>query len=193
MKSLIFILTFLIAGMFFATAITADPQIQVSSVVNPTPVAPGTDGYVQLTFSNTGTSAVNNIQITGSSTDPSIRLSATSVVNLGSLGNGQSTTSLFKFSVLSSASSGLYTISFNVNYCSSTCVSVNPTAVITVQSPSALQVSSIQPDTVAAGQTATMNFNLVNQGNDPINNIVMTWQLPSNENTPAGHERQAVH
>ena len=186
MKSSIIFLSFLIAGMFFANIVLADPQIQVSSLVNPTPIAPGTDGYVQLTFTNTGTSAANSIQIVGIYPDPNLKISSSGIGNIGALGNGQSTTALIKFSVLNTASSGLYTIRFVVNYCTSSCNEIDPTAIITVQAPSTLQVSSVQPDTLAAGQTSVLNFNLVNEGSDAINNVVMTWQTPNNEILPLG-------
>lgn len=48
MKTTIVILSFLLAGIFFASSVFADPQIQVSSSVSPAAVAPGSDGYVQL-------------------------------------------------------------------------------------------------------------------------------------------------
>lgn len=186
MKSSVIFLSFLLAGMFLITSVMADPQIQVSSLVNPTPVAPGTDGYVQLTFMNTGTSAASNIQVTGISADPNLKISTSGVNNLGSLANGQSTTGLFKFSVSGSAPSGLYTIRFAINICTSSCNEIDPTVVVTVQSPSSLQVTSIQPDTLNAGETSTLNFNLFNEGNDAINNIILTWSTPNNEILPLG-------
>jgi len=188
MKNIIIILSFLIAGIFLLNSVFADPLVQVSSSVNPTPVAPGTDGYVQLTFTNTGTgtSATANIQVNSISTDPNLKVVNTGIVNVGALGSSQTTTSLFKFSVSSSAPSGLYTIRFVVNVCGTSCTEIDPTAVVTVQSPSALQVTSIQPDTLSAGETTTLNFNLFNEGNDAINNIVFTWQMPDNEILPLG-------
>lgn len=185
MKSVIIVLSFLIAGLFFASSILADPSVQVTSTVNPTPISPGTDGYVQLTLTNSGKDTATSIQIVGSSSDSSILL-AQSSVNLGALANGQTTTSLVKFTVPSSASSGLYNIKFAINICSTGCTEIDQTVVVTVQSPSAAEITSIQPDTLSAGQSATLNFNLVNQGNSAINNIILTWQTPNNELLPLG-------
>lgn len=187
MKSVI-ILSFLIAGIFFINSVSADPLVQVSSSVNPSPVAPGTDGYVQLTFTNagTGTSATASIQVTDIFTDSNVNFVNNGVVNVGSLGAGQSTTAVFKFSVANSAPSGLYTIKFAANICGTSCSAINPTVVVTVQSPSTLQVTSIQPDTLSAGQTTTLNFNLFNEGTDTLNNIIFTWQTPNNEILPLG-------
>jgi len=183
------IAAFLMTAMFFmfsANSALADPQIQVSSTVSPTPIAPGTDGYVQLTFTNTGTSPASSIQIIGIYPDPNLIVSYSVIGNLGSLGNGQSTTALVKFSVSNTASSGLYNIRFQINYCTSTCTEVDPTVIVTVQSSSSLTVASIQPDILAAGETTTLNFNLVNQGKDSINNIILTWSTPNNEILPLG-------
>lgn len=186
MKNSTIVLSFLVAALFFVNAVSADPLIQVSFSVSPTPVAPGSDGYVQLTFINTGTSAASNIQITGVAPDPNLQVNWGGVSNLGSLGNGQSTTSVVKFSVLGNAPSGLYNIRFAINYCTSSCNEIDTTAVITVQSPSTLQVLSVSPSIFSAGETATLNFNLVNEGTDTINNIAFTWSTPNNEILPLG-------
>ncbi|MFH0711263.1 MAG: hypothetical protein V1944_01675 [Candidatus Aenigmatarchaeota archaeon] len=186
MKSDIILLSFVIAGMLFANLIFADPLVQVNTTVNPVPIAPGSEGYIQLTFTNSGTTTASNVQITGMSSDPSISVSPNGIVNLGSLANGKSTTAVFKFLVSSSASSGLYTVGFTSSYCSTGCTEVDSTVVITVQSSSAVQVTSIRPDTLSAGKTTTLNFDLVNEGNDVINNIILTWQTPNNEILPLG-------
>jgi hypothetical protein len=187
MKSII-ILSFLIAGIFFINSVSADPLVQVTSSVSPSPVAPGTDGYVQLTFTNagTGTSATASIQITDIYTDSNVKFANNGIVNVGSLGTGQSTSAVFKFSVAASSPSGLYTIKFVANICGTSCSVINPTVVVTVQSPSTLQVISIQPDTLSAGQTTTLNFNLFNEGTDTISNIIFSWQTPDNEILPLG-------
>jgi hypothetical protein len=186
MKSIIIILSILFAVTLFASSALADPQIQVSSSVNPSTVAPGTDGYVQLTFTNTGTSSADTLQIKGFSAGPYLSVSESGIVNLGSLGSGKSTTALVKFSVSSSAPSGLYTIDFSIDYCTTGCNEIDSTAVVTVQASSSLQVLSVQPDTLAAGETSTLNFNLVNNGAGAINSILFTWRMPDNEILPLG-------
>ena len=190
MKSVMIILSILIGGIFFTAFLVnsafADPQIQVTSSVTPATISPGSDGYIQLTFTNTGTSSADTLKITGFSADPYITVSQVGVANIGALASGKSTTTLVKFSVSSSAPSGLYTIHFSIDYCSAGCNQVDSTTVVTVQAPSSLQVASIQPDTLSAGETSTLNFNLVNNGADPINNIIFTWHMPNNEILPLG-------
>jgi hypothetical protein len=186
MKNALIILALLVGILFLMNPVYADPMVQVSSSVSPTPVAPGTDGYVQLTFSNTGSSSASNIQITGISAEPNIQVSWSGVSSLGALGNGQSKISLIKFSVSNSAPSGLYTITFATSICTTSCTETDQTAVVTVQAPSSLEVASVSPSTLAAGQTATLNFNLVNEGADDISNVILTWQTPNNEILPLG-------
>lgn len=185
-KSIAFVSAVFVAAIFFASSVLADPQVQVSSTVSPTPIAPGTDGYVQLTFTNIGTSSASSIQIVGVTADPQLNVSYNPAANLGSLGTSQTTNAVVRFSVSPSAPSGLYSMRFQIDYCTSTCNEVDPTAIVTVQSSSSLEVISIQPDILAAGQTATLNFNLANEGGDSINNIVMSWQTPNNEILPLG-------
>jgi hypothetical protein len=57
---------------------------------------------------------------------------------------------------------------------------------VTVQTSSALEVSSVQPSTLSAGEITILHFKLFNEGKDPINNIIMTWSMPDNEILPLG-------
>jgi len=188
MKKILLILSFIFAATFFANSVFgAGVMIQTSFSTNPTTVAPGSDGYVQLTLKNVGTVAASNIKVNGISSDPYITTSTSGIGNLGALDIGASATSLFKFSVSSTAPSGLYTIRFSINYCEdSSCTEINPTAIVTVQAPSTLQITSVEPSTLAAGETTTLNFNLANAGADEINNIIFSWQTPNNEILPLG-------
>jgi hypothetical protein len=190
-ESAAIVLSFLLTGIFFggslfAVSVLADPQIQVSSTVSPSPVSPGSDGYVQLTFTNTGNSAASSIQIVGVTHDSSISVSSDAIGNVGSLGAAASSTALVKFSVASTATSGLYIIRFQINICTSSCSEIDPNAVVTVQTSSALEVSSVQPSTLSAGEITVLHFKLLNEGKDPINNIIMTWSMPDNEILPLG-------
>lgn len=185
---LVFSLIFL-AILFTNSVLGAEPLIQISFSTNPITVAPGSDGYVQMILTNIGTAGAYSIDVNGISYDDQYITVATSGIgNLGSLGNGQSTTALFKVFASNTAPSGLYTIVFSMDYCSSgsLCTTITPTAIIRVQAPSALQITSVEPSTLAAGETTNLNFNLKNNGADAISNIVLSWQTPDNEMLPLG-------
>jgi len=188
MKKILLVLSFVFVTMFFANSVLgSEVLIQASFSTNPTTVVPGSDGYLQLALKNVGTAGASSIKVNRISYDQYITVATGSIRDLGSLGDGESTTALFKFSVSSIAPSGLYTVRFSIDYCSdSSCTEINPTAVISVQAPSTLQITSVEPSTLAAGETTTLNINLANDGADAINNIVLSWQTPNNEILPLG-------
>jgi hypothetical protein len=188
MKKIAFVLSLIIASTLFVDlALGSGPLIQTSFSTNPATVAPGSDGYVQMNLKNIGTAVATSINVNSISTDSYITSFTSGIGSLGSLDNGESTSALFKFSVARNAPSGLYTIKFSMNYCAdSSCTETDPTAIVSVQAPSALQVTSIEPSTLSAGQTTSLNFNLANNGADAINNIVLSWSAPSNEILPLG-------
>jgi len=186
MKKILLILSLVFVTIFFANSVSAGALVQANFSSNPTIVAPGSDGYLQLVLKNVGTAAASNIKVTTIDYNQYITVSMTGIGDLGSLGNGESTTTLFKFSVSSATPSGLYTIKFSIDYCDSSCTEINPTAIISVQAPSTLQINSVEPSTLAAGETTTLNFNLVNIGTDAISNIILSWQMPSDEILPLG-------
>lgn len=188
MKQILFLLSFIFLTILFASsALGLEPLVEASFSTNPAVVAPGSDGYLQLTLKNVGTAAASNIKVNSIAYNQYVTVDTSGIGNLGSLGNGESVTYLFKFSVSSIAPSGLYTIRFSIDYCDgSLCTEINPTAIVTVQGPSTLQISSVEPNTLAAGQTTTLNFNLANNGVDTINNIVLSWQMPDGEILPLG-------
>ena len=196
MKKILLILPFILVTMFFTSSVLgASSLIEASFSTNPITVAPGSDGYLQLTLKNAGTAGAYNIQVNGISYDPYITVDSSGIRNLGSLGSGDSTTYLFKFSVSSSAPTGLYTIRFSINYYNSADYSwseINPTAVVSVQAPSSLGISSVEPSTLSAGETTNLNFSLVNSGVGAISNIVLTWQMPDNEILPLGISNRQI-
>ena len=172
--------------IFFTNSVLGAALIQTNFSTNPTTVAPGSDGYLQLVLKNVGTSAASNIKVNTMSYSQYVIVDTSGIGDLGSLGNGESTTTLFKFSVSGRAPSGLYTVKFSIDYCDSSCTEINPTAIISVQAPSTLQITSVEPSILAAGETTTLTFNLANSGADVINNIVLSWQMPNNEILPLG-------
>jgi len=196
MKKILLILPFILVAILFAnSALGAQALIEATFSTNPITVAPGSDGYLQLALKNAGTAGAYSIQVNGISYDPYITVDSSGIRNLGSLGSGDSTTYFFKFSVSSSAPTGLYTIMFSIDYYNSADYSwseINPTAVVSVQAPSSLGISSVEPSTLSAGETTTLNFNLENSGVDTISNIVLTWQMPDNEILPLGLSNRQI-
>lgn len=176
------------------TAVTAvSPELQATFSTNPTIIAPGSDGYIQLTLENTGTATASRIKISSAFWDLPVTPSGKWLVELGALGAGDSTTALFKFSVPSTASSGLYTANFDIYYCHDTsCGTINPNAIITVQVPTALELLSVKPSSLNTGENATLVFKLANTGKNSINNIMFTWQASSDLILPLGSDNKII-
>ncbi len=153
---------------------TQAAEIRTSTV--PTSVSPGNSGYVTLSITNTGTETIERAKVILSSADSHLDFGPFSVKELGSIGGGKSTSSIISFSVPSSTPSGFYTAEFRIEACyGSTCTVYSQVALVNVQSPSTLQITSVSPDTLKIGSDTTVNFTLFNSGDDSIGNIVMTW------------------
>lgn len=192
MKKLI-ILTLLTTLMLVHSASAAtggEPLVQATLFVYPATIAPGNDGYIQLTLKNSGTATANRISISSTTTDAPIKYSWTA--ELGSLNAGDSTTMIFKFSVLDTASPGLYSINFNIDYCQDyICKTIYPTAIINVQSPSALELISIKPSSLRPGERTNVTFTIANKGGS-VNNVIFTWTSTGNTILPLGSDNRVV-
>jgi len=176
-----------------ASAVTTEPLVQATFSTNPTVIAPGNDGYMQLTLKNSGTAATNSIKISSVSFDPNIIPSGTWVGELSALGAGDSTTLLFKFHVSENAPSGLYALTFYIEYgVDSTTRTINPNAIINVQSPSALELTSIKPSSLRPGEKTNMTFTIANKGGTSISNIVFTWTSSGNVILPLGSDNRVI-
>jgi hypothetical protein len=174
-------------------AMAAEPLIQATLSVYPTTISPGNDGYIQLMLRNTGTLPSNRIRISSVSWDRMIIPYGTWVGDVGALGVGDSSISLYKFSVSNNASSGLYTVTFNIEYCQdSYCKTISPNAIITVQSPSVVEVNSIKPTSLKLGEKANITFTITNKGNSQINNVVFTWSSSGNVILPVGSDNRII-
>ena len=173
--------------------LAAEPLIQATISVYPTAISPGNDGYIQLTLRNTGTLPANRIRISSVSWDKMIIPYGTWVGDIGALNVGDSSISLYKFSVSSKASSGLYTVTFNIEYCQdSYCKTINPNAIITVQSPSVIELSSIKPASLKLGEKTNITFTIANKGSSQINNVIFTWSSPNNVILPLGSDNRII-
>jgi len=171
----------------------ADPLLQATFTTSPTTVAPGNDGYIQLSLKNSGTVAADRVRITYFSNDPSIIPSGTWIADLSPVGAGETTTSLFKFHVPENAAPGLYAITFYISYgADSTTKTINPNAIVNVQSPSALELTSIKPSSLKPGEKTNMTFTITNKGSSSINNIVFSWTSSGNVILPLGTDNRVI-
>jgi hypothetical protein len=80
------------------------------------------------------------------------------------------------FSISSSAPSGYYTAEFKIEACyGSSCTTYTQVALVNVQSPSSLQIASVEPNRLDIGSSMDLNFTLFNSGDTPLGNVVLTW------------------
>jgi hypothetical protein len=187
---LMVLVSFQVIGV--ASAAT-EPLVQATFSTNPTVIAPGNDGYIQLTLKNAGTAATSRVRISRISLDPDIIASGDWVGDLSPLGAGDSVTSLFKFKVSETASSGLHSLTFYIDYSAdSTSKTINPNAIVNVQSPSALELTSISPSSLRPGERTNMTFTLANKGGSSISNIIFSWTSSGNTILPLGSDNRVV-
>ena len=190
-KILIFAM-FLATFYFLSLANAAEPIILASFSVYPSVIAPGNEGYIQLTLKNTGNAAANSVKISRVSFSPGIIPYGQWIMDLGALGVGDSSIALFKFAVSSDASAGLYAINFNIDYCQdSSCRTITPNAIINVQSPSALELLSISPSSLRPGEKTNLTFTIANKGKS-ISNLIFSWTSIKSEIFPLGSGNRVV-
>lgn len=167
--------------MVLQSIATATKSFEVTSKINPSIIFPGNEGYIEFTISNTGTEAINNIEIKSWYVDPMISIKTPIMKDLGSLEAGRSKSFLVKFLVSSNAASGFYTSSFTIDACyENLCKSYVVHVVITVQAPSAIEILSIEPDSIKIGEETIFNISIINVADSPLNNLLVSWQSPNN-------------
>jgi len=192
MLAVLFVPFLLMANAALAATSTG-PLVQATFSANPVTATPGNDGYIQMTLKNAGDSATGSIKITSVSMDSNIIPSGTWIGDLSPLGAGDSVTSLFKFTVSGSAPSGLYPVTFNIDYgASSTTNEINPNAIINVQTPSILELSSISPSSLKPGDNISLTFTITNKGSNPVSNAVFTWTSSGNAILPLGSDNRVL-
>jgi len=99
---------------------------------------------------------------------------------------------MFKFSVLENASPGLYSLTFAIDYCQdSICKTIYPTAIINVQSPAALEITSVKPSSLKLGEKVNMTFTILNRGS-AITNAIFTWVSADGAILPIGSTNRMV-
>jgi len=61
-----------------------------------------------------------------------------------------------------------------------------------VQSPSALELVSIEPSSFKPGEKIGMTFKIANEGNNQISNIIFTWSSTGNTILPLGSDNRVI-
>jgi len=194
MRKNIFLLSCMLLLLITANIVlAAEPLIQATFSPNPVTANPGNDGYIQLTLKNAGTVAASRVKISRVSFDPDIIISGDWIGDLSSLGAGDSVTSLFKFKVSEKASSGLHTLTFYIDYgADSTSRTINPNAIVNVQSSSTLELTSIEPSSLKPGEKRNVIFTITNKGDSSVANAIFTWTSSSNTILPLGSGNRVV-
>ena len=129
--------------------------LQVTFTTNPTIVAPGTNGYIQVNLRSVGTS-ISNIGVTATSWDVNTVIAQGNWdVDVGSLDSGESYSVIFEFKIPSTASPGLYQVLFEISGGGS----IRQTAIIQVQDATVLDITSVSPTEISIGTATTIFFN----------------------------------
>jgi hypothetical protein len=178
---------------YAATAASSGPLINVDVATNPIQAHPGEDGYVELLVQNSGSGTASNIKVYSAYFEPPIASDGSWLIDLGSLGASGSATAMLKFSVPATTAPGLYPITITVRYYDGdTAQTVTTNAIVKVMSDSAVEVSSIAPDTLEIGKTTQLTFRLQNMGTEDISNVVFKWDTSSDYILPMGSDNQAI-
>jgi hypothetical protein len=176
------LLLFNTLGSFNASA----EGLQVTFTTNPTIVAPGTNGYIQVNLRSLGTS-ISNIGITATSWDVNTVIAQGDWnAKVGSLDSGESYSVIFEFKIPRTASPGLYQVLFEISggeY-------IKQTAIIQVQDATVLDITSVSPTEISIGTATTIYFNLTNNGGVSIQNILFTWKDPNSLILPVGADNR---
>ena len=160
--------------------------LQVTFTTNPTIVAPGTNGYIQVNLKSVGTS-ISSIGVTATSWDVNTVIAQGNWdVDVGSLDNGESYSVLFEFKIPSTASPGLYQVLFEISGGGS----IRQTAIIQVQDATVLDITSVSPTEISIGTATTIFFNITNNGGVSIQNILFSWNDPNSLILPVGADNR---
>lgn len=165
---------------------TSAAGLQFSFSKNPTIVAPGTNGYIQVNLKSIGV-AMGGIELSATSWDPTTVIAQGNWdVDVGTLDVGESCSVIYEFKVSSSASPGLYQVLFEISGGNA----IRQTAIIQVQDATVLDISSVNPTEMSIGQATTILFNITNNGGISLQNILFTWKDPNSLILPVGADNR---
>jgi len=163
--------------------------LQVTFTSNPTIVAPGTDGYLEVNVKSLG-SAASDVQITASSWDPTVVIPQGNWdVDVGSLDSGASSSLIYEFRVPTTASPGLYQVVFEVTGGAGT---IRQTAVIKVEDATVLDIASVSPSSITIGEATTLTFNITNNAGADLHNVLFSWSDSNNLILPVGSDNRIM-
>jgi len=161
--------------------------LQVTFTTNPTVVAPGTKGFIEVNLKSIG--IASNIEISATSFKPGVVVkNGNWDFSIGYLQSGTSYSVLFEFSVPSTASPGVYLVSFQIEYSEGNNILQN--AVIKVEDSNVLDLVSVIPTSVNIGEATTLVFNISNNRGSDIYNILFTWEDPNDLILPIGSDNR---
>jgi len=192
MKKTYYLMTVVLSCLFIFNTIgsinVSAAGLQVTFTTNPTIVAPGTNGYIEVNLKSIG-GATSYIDITASSWDPNTVIPQGNwEVDVGSLDSGESYSVIYEFKVPSTASPGLYQVLFEITGGNT----IRQTAVIQVQDATVLDLTSVTPTSIKIGEATTLLFNITNNGGDNIQNVLFTWTDPNNLILPVGADNRVT-
>lgn len=179
----------LLAFNFVGSTNVSAAMLQVTFATNPTVVAPGTVGYIEVDLKDTG-NVISYTDITATSSDPTVIIPQGNWdVEVGSLDSGASTSVIYMFRVPAAASSGLYQVVFDITGAGG---SIQQTAIVKVQEATVLDVTSMSPTSITIGEATTMKFNITNNGNADLNNVLFSWTDSNNLILPVGTDNRIL-
>ncbi|MCX6819563.1 MAG: hypothetical protein NT129_06225, partial [Candidatus Aenigmarchaeota archaeon] len=112
--------------------------------------------------------------------------------SLGSLGPTKATSATIRFDVPLGTQTGFYTMELLVEACeaSGSCSNFVHNSVVTVQSTSDLEIVSVEPTELTAGETANLEFTLMNHGDSALSNAVLSWADSKGNILPLGSDNR---
>ncbi len=185
------IVTFFVLSSMFFVGLASAAGLQVTFTTNPTIVAPGTNGYLEVNLKSVGGTALSSIDITASSWDPTIVIPQGNWdVYVGSLDSGDSYSLIYEFRVPSTASPGLYQVIFDIDYAQGHVI--RQTAVVQVEDAAILDVASVSPISINIGEVTTLVFNITNNCGTSIENILFSWEDANDLILPIGGDNKIM-
>lgn len=179
----IILLNVFIVPVYAAT--TDVPSLQIATNVTPSTVAPGDNGYVQLSITNVGNIPADSVVIRLSSIDqPLVPVTTFNENGIGGLNIGKTVSTVFVFNVPSSTTKGFYRIEFGVESCAnSVCRDASQYVIVDVESTATNFDISFQETS-----DNTTSLSISNVGINPA--IAVSVSIPPQENfsTPQASE-----
>ncbi len=169
-------------------------SLGVSDETIPSHLIPGTQGYIKLTITNSGTRDLPSVYINLESIDSPIQVRKEDFNDryLEEVKAGGGTTTLYKINVPQDTPSGTYAATFTIKRYTSGNIEKMMTehVLITVQSPTTLLIKEVNPASFRPGEKTTMNLILENAGSSNIEDITLSWQLAGNNILPFGSDNK---